>query len=430
MSTENIELDLQNPNIVVAQWVPMGKNNLVSISRHIGAHKKYKAPTEFGMRGTVEDVASGSFSMLESGVFLNTVSSGFGDRIDLHLRTELNASKAVGISISKDGLVEMGITVPDTRLNPDEIKIILGKLTYRFVDHFYPILTDVQRDLLCTLYGVEDIMTSHFSIGSYALIQTDSLGEHIAFANSQEFLQKYPRKIEAITDWIVEDMTIENCHIFIGMRATVCVGAPSPALKQALQSLLFLKTMFNSSFRLFSLVWEFNKIVKNINRKIPNAGYKTLKEFNTDISKLSDKLSRLGVLDEMMGSAIDEQKEKWESMELRKNNVVLEDFDAQFDDEVEKADDRDLIMDQLQNDLESLGSTSEQRMDLIMTKNSEFLNLVLLVLTLISVIGIADVFGFGLQEWGLVILFMIPFFAASVVYFKNYLKNFAGKRRR
>ncbi|MFX0067028.1 MAG: hypothetical protein ACFFC7_33260 [Candidatus Hermodarchaeota archaeon] len=418
-----IELSVDSPGIVVVQWIPMGKNNMVSFNRHLGAHKKYGAPTEFGMHGAVEDVRNGTFEMRKSGVFVYTVSFSFSDYVKAHLKTSLKGEDTIGMRLDKDGLASLGVEIIDKQLTFDQAKILIGKLTYRSVDYLFPILSDVQQALLSTLNGVEDILNSHFSVTTYALIVTESLG--VEFNDTNDFLEKYPFKIGAITDWIIDHKSINNCHIFIGMRAAVCVGKPSKHLQFALQNMLFQKSVFNASLRLFSLIWTLSKQIKQFNAFISEASYKQLKELNLEIGRLKNQISLLGVLDETLSIAIDEKKQAWENSEAKTAlpaNVFK--IEESFDDEKDKSSDRDLNLKQLVVDLEGLGSAIEQRMDFILTKNSENLNLLVLAFTVISVIGIAEIFYFDLPQWAIVLAVLVPFGVASLLYIRSYLRNF------
>lgn len=427
MNDESKEIYIESPKILVTQYIPMGKNNMVSINRHIGAHKAYKAPTEFGMKGAVKDIKNGIFQMEKSGVFLKTAEYSFSNYINAELKTSLDTENEMGMRLDKDGLCTLGIKANNRKFTADEIKIILGKITYKSVDYIYSILTDEQQRLLSTLYGVEDILSSHFSITTYGLVITDSLGEGIEINNTKEFRLNYPRKIDAITDWIINDNSVEGCHIFIGMRVAICIGKPSKNLRFLLQNILFLKSIFNASLRLFSLIWALGKNIKNINEAIPQSSYKKLKSFNMEIAVINNAISRLRILDKMMDVAIAQKKLKWDNSESKKHFPNTFRIDDDFNDEIDKSNDRDLILEQIGVDLKSLRDSIVQRMDLIMTKNSEFLNVVLLVLTLISVIGIADILGFNIFELGVVLVVMIPFIIASIIYIKNFIRNFRSK---
>lgn len=427
MNDESKEIYIESPKILVTQYIPMGKNNMVSINRHIGAHKAYKAPTEFGMKGAVKDIKNGIFQMERSGVFLKTAEYSFSNYINAELKTELDTEKKMGLSLDKDGMCSLGININNRKFTTDEIKIILGKITYRSVDYVYSILTDEQQSLLSTLYGVEDILSSHFAITAYGLVITNSLGEGIEMINTKEFRLNYPHKIDAITDWVIDDKTVEGCHIFIGMRAAICFGKPSKNLRFLLQTVLFLKSIFNASFRLFSLIWALGKTIKNFNDEIPQSSYKKLKSFNMEIAVINNTISRLKILDKMMNVAIAQKKLKWDNSESKNQFLNIFRIEDDFKDEIDKSNDRDLILEQIGVDLQGLRDSVEQRMELIMTKNSEFLNVVLLVLTLISVIGIADILGFNIFELGVVLVVMIPFIIASTIYIKNYIRNFRSK---
>ncbi|MFX1310838.1 MAG: hypothetical protein ACFE8C_14160 [Promethearchaeota archaeon] len=424
MSDEDKEILIESPRILVTQFIPMGKNNMISINRHIGAHKKYGTPTEFGMKGAVKNIKKGNFQMEKSGVFLTTVDYSFSGHINTHLKTSLYADDIIGLNLDKDGFSSLGISIPGKNLTTDEIKILIGKLSYRSVDYVYAILTDVQQALLGTLYGVSDIMNSHFAISTYSLINAESFGEGIDFSNTADFISKYPRKVDAITDWIIDHGTVDGCHIFIGMRATVCIGIPSKNLRIALKNMLFLKSCFNTSLRLFSIIWSLSKQVKKINDAIPNSNYRELKRFSLDISEINNLISRIRVLDQMIDVAIEKKKNEWESYDFREQIPQFFRIEEEFEDEIDKSNDRDLILEQIAVDIEALREGIEQRMDLIMTKNSEFLNVVLLILTLISVIGIADLLGLDILQWSIVVLAMIPFLYASIIYLRNYIRNF------
>ncbi|MBN2154091.1 MAG: hypothetical protein JW839_21725 [Candidatus Lokiarchaeota archaeon] len=417
------DLKVLNPSIIVSQWIPMGINNMVSLNRHLGSHKKYAAPTEFGMLGEVESIKDAEFKMNKPGVFLYSVDFDFSNFVDAHLRCSLDSKQIVGLRVDKSGLASFGVGIPDSSLSFDEVKITIGKLTYRFVDYLFPMLTDVQQDMLNILYDVEDILKSHFTVTTYALIITESLG--VSAGSSKQFLEEYPLKVDAITDWILQDVTIDTCQVFIGMRAAICVGNPSRELQTALQHVLFIKSIFNVSLNLFSLIWNLGKKLRLINKQVPNAGYKALKGFNFEIGKLNNELSLLSVLDEMFQVSIRDKQEAWNNSGSKKSlpeNVF--NIDRDFHDENAKTEDRRLILKELTTYLEGVRDNIEQRMDLILTKNSEYLNLIVLALTVITVISVADIFSFNLDQWAVVILAMIPFAGASLIYVKNYLKNF------
>jgi len=424
-SKENAPIDLKilNPHIVVSQWIPMGINNMVSLNRHLGSHKKYAAPTEFGMLGEIESIKDAEFKMKKPGVFLYSVDFDFSNYVDAHLKNSLDSNNTIGLRVDKTGLASFGVNISNTSLSLDESKIAIGKLTYRFADYLFPILTDVQQDMLDILYDVEDILKSHFAITTYSLIITDSLG--VSAESSKQFLEKYPLKIDAITDWILQDNTIDNCQVFIGMRAAICVGKPSKQLQSALQQMLFTKSIFNVSLNLFSLIWNLGKKLRLINKQVPDAGYKVLKAFNLEIGRLNNELSLLSVLDEMLQVSIQDKKEIWNTSESKKSfpqNIF--NIDRDFKDENAKTEDRRLILKELTTYLEGVRDNIEQRMDLILTKNSEYLNLIVLALTVITVISVADIFSFNVNQWAVVLLAMIPFIAASMLYVKNYLRNF------
>ena len=93
-----------------------------------------------------------------------------------------------------------------------------------------------------------------------------------------------------------------------------------------------------------------------------------------EIAVINNAISRLKILDKMMDVAIAQKKLKWDNSESKKQFSNIFRIDDEFKDEIDKSNDRNLTLEQIGVDLQGLRSSVEQRMDLIMTKNSEFLN--------------------------------------------------------
>lgn len=428
------ELKLKNPALIVSQFVPMGRNHMISFNRHIGAHKKYKAPTEFGLRGAVKEISIGNFQMDKEGVLLSVEDYDFSRFAKVLLRSFENQDQIFSMKLDEDGLSYLGAKLPTSSLTFDEAKIILGKIAYKVTDYLYPVLADIQQDLLAALYGCEDtsnLLESPYVTPSYALVICESIEHSEEVSSSKEFLEKHPRKIDAITDWIITDETIDKAHIFIGMRAAVCIGEPSDQLKTALEIMLFLKSMFNCSLRLFSMIWTLSKKTKQMKEDIAKAGYNDLKQIEQQMTKTSSQLTLIKVLDKTFQDAIQNKQTIWDTSKAKKNfpeNIF--NIDTDFQDELIKAEDRDLTIEILSADVETLQGLVNQRIDLILTRNSENLNLLVLLFTLVSLVGIGEAMVFQQRQWIAVIIALVPFTFALVIYLFNYFRNFVRRKKR
>ena len=96
------KLSFHNPSIVICEWLPMGRNNMLSLNRHLGSHKQYKSATEFGMEGQVEDISKGVFTMKNSGCFLESEDYTFSGSLKASLRNNFSDKDAKGIEIDND----------------------------------------------------------------------------------------------------------------------------------------------------------------------------------------------------------------------------------------------------------------------------------------------------------------------------------------
>lgn len=416
------EVRFINPSITICEWLPFGRNNMMSLNRHLGSHKKYKSPTEFGMEGEA-DISNGMFKMEGSGCFLDPLEYSFSDFLRAELRNNFKDKNAKGLEIDKDGSCFIGLKI-NNELSLERTKELIGKTEIEFTRQFIPLLAANQISLIETVYGVDDIMKSPYALSSYSLVVAESLGVHIT--NTEDFLdrEEYENVLMPVTDWITNHFSIDGCHIFIGMKAMVCIGEYSEKIKDLLKGILFQRTILNVSMRMYSSLWATSKRLSQISDKIPGAAYKELKNFNMELGEISNNFSRQHILSDMMMSSLGNGKERWDKLLDGHEPFRKLDTGEGFKEEIEKAEDRELVIKQMYIDLASLRDLLQQRMNLIMTKNGQELNLTLLVLTLISVLGIADVFGFTWRKTILVIVVVVPFMYFAIKSFLHYQKHF------
>lgn len=412
-----------NPSISICEWLPFGRNNMVSLNRHLGSHKQYKSPTEFGMEGEVEDISKGSFKMKSSGIFLEPREYTFSGSLKAYMKNGLDDENAKGLEIDKDGCCFIGLKL-ENELSMEKTKELIGKTEIEFARRFIPLLADNQRSLIETAYGVEDIMSAPHTLSSYSLVVADSLG--VPINSTEDFLsqKEYKNVLMPVTDWVTHHFSIKGCHIFIGMKALVCIGKYSDEIRELLKGILFQRTILNVSMRMYSSLWATSKRLAQINKLIPDAAYKDLRGFNIELSQISRDFSRRHILSDMMMNALRNGKDSWD--ELLENNQPLQRLDTGegFVEELEKAEDRELVIKQMYIDINSLRDLLQQRMSLIMTKNGQQLNLTLLLLTLISVLGIAVVFDFTIGKIILVAVVVLPFAFFAIKAFLHYKRHF------
>lgn len=423
------KLSFFNPSIVICEWLPMGRNNMSALNRHLGSHKKYKAPTEFGMEGMVEDISKGEFKMKKSGCFLEPIDFTFSGSLKARLKNNFGDEHAKGIEIDKDGCCYVGLKFRN-EVPIDKTKELIGKTEIEFTRQFVPLLADNQVDLLECAYGVDDIIASPFALSSYSMVVTDALmgpaNKEVTINTTNEFLcsEEFTNALMPVTDWIISHFSMDGSHIFIGMKAVVCVGPYSDSIKELLKGILFQKTILNVSMRMFSNLWAKNKRLKSISESIPKATYKELKDINIELGQINNHFSRQNIVSDMMMDAIQKKREVWDKLIAENKPFKGLDTGEGLKEELEKSEDRNLIIKQMYIDIEGLRDQLQQRMNLIMTKNGQQLNLTLLVLTLISVLGIADIFGFTIQKTILVIFVVAPFVYFAVRSFIQYRKHF------
>jgi predicted nuclease with TOPRIM domain len=178
-----------------------------------------------------------------------------------------------------------------------------------------------------------------------------------------------------------------------------------------------------TSQRLHSLLWSLRKRIQNIRNNIKNSNYKTLKENNELICELNDNLSKIKVFDELLRNETDEMTSLWDKIHFE-DSRFKERISENFRDEVEKSENREATIQQLTEELNVLTSEVENRLELIMTRDNMRLNIILLILTVISVLGVAEVVGFTEEQWKVVVVVLLPFVFLTVFYMRNFLKNF------
>jgi hypothetical protein len=326
----------------------------------------------------------------------------------------------LGFGIHKNGLATLGVSHSGI-LSIDEAKLITGKLTYKFADCVFPVLNEVQRSLLSSVYDEKEIMSAPHKIYSYSLIK--GICPEWDYNSTDEILQKHPHVIDALTDWIIDHTTMGNCQIFMGMAAVLCLGDPDEETDNILKFILYLQTCMKTSQRLHSLLWSLRKRIQNIRNNIKNSNYKTLKENNELICELNDNLSKIKVFDELLRNETDEMTSLWDKIHFE-DSRFKERISENFRDEVEKSENREATIQQLTEELNVLTSEVENRLELIMTRDNMRLNIILLILTVISVLGVAEVVGFTEEQWKVVVVVLLPFVFLTVFYMRNFLKNF------
>lgn len=412
----------KNPKIVICEWFPMGTNNIIALNRHVGAHKQYKAPTAFGMKGEIKDLSKGTFKTLDGGCFLQTVDFSFSEYLKASFKPEIDDKCAKGVDIDKDGACYIGAEF-SKNIGIARSKHIIGKSASEFVARFLPILTDTQSSLLKCSYGVNSDDKLLESISSYALIITDDIG--IKIDTSEEFMQSETNRniLAPVTDWIIDHYSIGGCHIFTGMKAMVCVGTPNPEIKQYLKTLLFQNTLFNISLKLHSTMWNSMKSLTSMGKNIPTGNYKMLKLFNEELATAQGVFSKQKIVCNQIKNSISSKQQAFIENANKKHPLYNKIIKA-YNEELEKSNDREILSEQMSIDIQGLRDQLQQRMSLIITKNGQRLNLILLILTLISVMGIGEILGFSHEQIAVVALILTPFIYFAIKSFLQYKKDF------
>lgn len=410
--------------LILCHWIPMGINNLIALNRHVGAHKSYTSPTAFGMEGSVKDLQKGKVQMESDGALLKPVDYHFSNFLKAELSPKKNPNKTKGLEVQKDGACFIGIDFQKP-ISTTDIKKTIGELEAEFGAEFIPILTENQQSLLKASYGLDDIQSVEHALSAYSLVITESIGAEIT--STRDFLENEETKnvLPPITDWITDHFSHNGNHVFIGMRAMVCVGQPDDQLLSDLKHILFLKSLFNTSLRLHSVIWKYNKRLENIGNNIPSSNYKTLKRFNMQFAEMQNNLSRLQIVFSQLKNTIQRKQEDFDK-HTEHTSLYFESINASFNEEIEKSDDRLTMLNQMTVDLNGLRDQVQQKTALIMTKSSQRLNIILLVLTVISVTSVGQILGFSTEMIILGSVVVIPFVFIAIKNYIQYRKDFEG----
>ena len=413
---------LRNIEAYSATWLPFGRSNMEALNRFVGSHKKYTSATEFGIKGSIKDMGDGAISMKEHGVFLTPIDYDFTGFLKASIREGSAITDEFGVYLSKFGLAMLGIDIEDGEvLTTDEVKIVCGKLNYKFSTCVMPLLTDAQEGLVNSLYEVSKSADIGYKLHSYSLVKC-TIDETSEVENSDQFLDKYRAEVASITDWVIEHTTIDGCHIFVGMAACLCIGATNPAIDSYLQNLMYVHSCHRTAQRLHSLLWSIRRQIQSYRSSISSGSYKILKKTNDQICVTNDLLSKISVFDQMLRAEtralFDEVREKLQSENFGEH------LSQDFENEIEKSENRDVTIQQLMEEVNVLSSELENRLELIMTKDNMQLNLILLVLTVISILGVAEIIGFSKEQWGVVGVFLGPFGIFILFYLRKFLKNY------
>lgn len=412
-------------HVFTATWLPFGRSNMEALNRFVGSHKMYTSATEFGIEGCINDMSQGKIKMQQHGIYLTPIDYNFTGFLKANLAKINGGADNFGLHISKTGLTSLGIALDSQKkISLDDVKIVCGKLNYQFSTCVMPLLTDVQQSLVERLYEVTDAKDVGYKLHSYSLVKsqvtdTDNI-------DSTAFLKKYPNEVASLTDWVVHHETICNCHIFIGMAACLCVGKTNETINRLLQSILYVNTCQKTAQRLHSLLWSSRRHIQQLRSGINEGGYTTLKQINEKICALNDSLSKLRVFDQMLK---DETRSASNDFQSTTTNTLLEQkLDQDFHNEIEKSENRSITLEQLLQELNVLSSELENKLELIMTKDNMQLNLILLILTVISLLGVAQVQGFSKEQWEIVVAFIVPFILFILYYLTKLFKNYRYRK--
>ncbi len=410
------------PKLILSEWMPMGINNLISLNRHLGSHKGYKAPTAFGMKGSVNDLTEGVFEMKSKGSLMRTTGYKFSRYLKAEMISRTEDGKSKGIEVDKDGACFIGIDLKEP-IDIIEMKKLIGEIEVDFADEFLGILTETQLSLLRSSYGVEDNEQLKNTLSTYALVISESIGFEITSADEFISNNKSKNLITPVTDWIIDYFSYKDCHVFIGMKAMLCLGKPDETLTKLLKNVMFVRTMFNVSLKLYSVMWKSMKSLDNMGKKIPSGNYNLLKKFNYNLASLHNSFSRQKIVCSQITKTIESKMQSFVSS-THPNTTYFNEIHQSFKDEIEKSEDRLVITNQMTIDLQSLRDQLQQRISLIMTKSGQRLNLILLVLTVISVMSIGEILGFRNDMLILVLVIVIPFIIIAIKSFIQYRKDF------
>lgn len=421
------DIKLINSKVYTMTWLPVGRSNMEALNRFVGAHKKYTTPTEFGIDGSISDMRIGAIDMNQHGIFLTPCEADMSSFLKANLKSAIDDENELGFSMYKTGLTSLGVAI-DKKLSLDEAKIISGKLNDSFSRYVFPLLTGVQQSLVSELYLEDSISQIRHKLHSYSVLCCDIEGSN--FVSSGEFLEKHPGFIDSYTDWIISHSTMYACHIFIGMAGCVCIGKPNNQVKELLKYISYQKTCHKITQRLHSLLWSLRRQIQQIRNEIKESNYRILKVNNEKICELNDALAKVKVFDQMLRSeTIDLHNEISELPDILGNDFGLE-LIREFKYEIEKSENREITIEQLQEELKSLGLELENKLELIMTRDSMQLNMILLFLTVLSVLGVAEVLDFTQEQWEVVGVFLVMAVFFVIYYLKKLITNYPIRRKK
>lgn len=410
----------KNPQIYISTLLPVGKSGIESLNRFVGAHKRYTSATEFGSVGEVKHKEDGTFTMQNHGILLSPVSFDFCSYLKANIAEYSAKDKKYGLSIYKNGLSVLGINI-NKNISVDKLKQLSGQLSYKITDCVLPVLNEGQQSLVSALLQTKDLSSSWTKIASYSL----AVSEESPFESTdpQEILKNHSAQIEAYTDWVISSHKLDEGLLFIGMSGILYLGKRNPNIDKCLKLLLFLKSCNKISHQLHTLLWSVRKKLHELKVCSKNGNYRILKKINDDICSLNDTLSKIKIYDNFLRDETILISQQWK--ESKEINDSLKNFIfPQFNDEADKSLERDNTIKQLIKEFEILGSELENRLELIMTKDSMTLNTILLALTVISALSIGEVVGFNQKQWVVVAIVIIVFGIISFSYLKNMLKIF------
>lgn len=416
-------INYNNPKIYAATILPIGKNNIESLNRFVGSHKRYTSPTEFGSTGEVTQKEEGSFSMQKHGILLSPESYSFCSYLKANVSEYDDKDKKFGLSLYKSGLSVLGMRL-ENAFSVDKLKQITGQLSYKITDCVFPVLNEGQQSIVSATLQSDDLSKSWYKTHVYSLISCEE--SPFGTLEPDEILKTNSNDVEALTDWVLSSHKLENGILFIGMAAMLYIGKHNTKTDDILRQILYLKTCNKVSHHQHTVLWSFRKQLQNLKESGKRGNYKILKTNNESICSHNDILSKIQVFDNLLEKETEIIAHQWEDTHLVEDelhNLISEGFS----DEVEKSIERSKTINLLTKELEVLSSELENRLELLMTRDSMTLNIILLILTIISLLGVGEVVGFNQKQWTIVALVILPFSMISFIYLRNFLKNFNKK---
>lgn len=420
------DVKLIGSKIFSMTWLPIGRSNMEALNRFVGAHKQYSTPTEFGITGVISDMSLGYVSMEKHGVFLTPCKADMSGFLKANLKSSVNAENELGLSMYKSGLTSLGVII-DKVINLEDAKIISGKLNYNFSKYVFPLLTGVQQSLISKLYSEKEISNVEHKLHSYSVICCEI--ENLNCETTDDFIKKFPGYLDSYTDWLLSNTSINGCLIFIGTAGCVCIGKPNKEVEDLLRYISYQKTCHKIAQRLHSLLWSLRKQIQLIRNEIKESNYRILKANNEKVCELNDALAKIRVFDQTLRTETIGQFEEISALAVFSNSNFCSDLIRDFKYEIEKSENRDITIKQLQEELKSLSMELDNKLDLIMTRDSMQLNMILLFLTVISVLGVAEVLKFSKEQWQVVGIFLTMAVIFLIYYLKKLITNYPISRK-